>query len=92
MALMNPNDLMVRFRQFTPLQQASIVGVLFLFINGLYYYFATGMKIMETVESSLYAAILFMCVYYFTSVMIAKKVSAETARSKAKGPKGRRKL
>ncbi len=85
-------ELLTRFRQLVPFQQAVVVGILFLLINGLYYYFVTGLKIVETIESSLYSAILFMCVYYLTSVVITKKITAEAARSKAKGPKGRRKL
>lgn len=89
---MNPSDLMIRFRQLVPIQQAAVVGALFLLINGIYYYFATGMKIVATMEASLYSAILFMCVYYFTTVIITRKNTAEEARSKAKGPKGRRKF
>jgi hypothetical protein len=87
----NPDELMTRFKRLVPFQQAVVVGVLFLLVNYIYYYFATGMKIVMAAERSLYAAILFMCVYYFTTVIIAKKSMAESARSKAKGPKGRRK-
>jgi hypothetical protein len=91
-AYMNPHEIMARFRALEPLQQAVTVGVLFLLINYAYYYFATGMKIVTAAEHSLYAAILFMCVYYFTTVTLVRKSMAETARSKAKGPKGRRKV
>ncbi len=75
-----------------PFEQAAIIGVLFLVVYGGYAYFIAGMEIMKAFETSLYSAILFMCVYYFVTIIIIRKSAVETTRSKAKGPKGRRKF
>ena len=89
---MEPSDLIIRFRQLVPFKQAVIVGLLFLLIYGIYGYFIAGLEFMNAMESALYSAILFMCVYYFTTVILVRKTAVDAARSKAKGPKGRRKF
>ncbi len=89
---MDPSDLIIRFRQRVPFEQAVMVGALFLVVYGAYSHFIAGLEIMKTVETSLYSAILFMCVYYFTTIIILRKNAVEATRSKAKGPKGRRKF
>ena len=89
---MEPSELLVRFRQLVPFKQAVMVGLLFLITFGLYSHFIAGLEVMEAIQTSLYSAILFMCVYYFTTIIMVRKSAAEAARSKAKGPKGRRKF
>ena len=89
---MEPSDLIIRFRQRVPFEQAVTVGALFLIVYGAYSYFIAGQEIMKALETSLYSAILFMCVYYFTTIIVLRKSAVEATRSKAKGPKGRRKF
>ncbi len=89
---MEPSELIVRFRQLVPFKQAVIIGLLFLLVFGTYAHFIEGLEAMKALETSLYSAILFMCVYYFTTIIIVRKTAVEAARSKAKGPKGRRKF
>lgn len=89
---MEPSDLIIRFRQRVPFEQAVIIGLLFLLVFGAYSHFIAGLEIMKAIETSLYSAILFMCVYYFTTIIIIRKSAVEATRSKAKGPKGRRKF
>ncbi len=89
---MEPSDLIIRFRQRVPFEQAIMMGVLFLMIFGAYAYLIEGLEIMKALETSLYSAILFMCVYYFVTIIILRKSAVEATRSKAKGPKGRRKF
>ncbi len=89
---MEPGDLIIRFRQLVPFEQAVMVGVLFLIVYGSYSYFIAGQEIMKAFETSLYSAILFMCVYYFTTIIMVRKSAVDATRSKAKGPKGRRKF
>lgn len=89
---MEPSDLLVRFRQQVPFKQAVIIGLLFLVTYSIYAHFIAGQEIMEAIESSLYSAILFICVYYITTIIILRKSADDAVRSKAKGPKGRRKF
>ena len=89
---MEPSDLIIRFRQRVPFEQAAMVGLLFLVVYGAYAYFIEGLEVMKTIETSLYSAILFMCIYYLTTIIMLRKSADEAARSKAKGPKGRRKF
>ncbi len=89
---MEPGELIVRFRQRVPFEQAVIIGLLFLAVYGTYAHFIEGLEIMKALETSLYSAILFMCIYYFTTIIMVRKSAVDVARSKAKGPKGRRKF
>jgi len=89
---MELSELIIRFRQRAPFEQAVIAGLFFLVVYGIYYHFIAGQEIMKALEASLSSAILFMCVYYFTTIVLVRKMAVETTRSKAKGPKGRRKF
>jgi hypothetical protein len=44
-----------------------------------------GLKPLEAASESIYSSIMFMVVYYFTSVVILRK--AAQAEKQAKGPK-----
>ena len=89
---MEPSELIIRFRQRAPFEQAVIAGLLFLIVYGVYYHFIVGQEIMRALEFSFSSAILFMCVYYLTTIILVRKSAVEAARGKAKGPKGRRKF
>jgi hypothetical protein len=82
---MNPFEMLVRFRRLMPFQQAAIVGLIFLLIYTSYGYFLLGLKPLEAASESIYSSIMFMVVYYFTSVIIMRK--AAQAEKQAKGPK-----
>ena len=70
---LNYADLLIRFRQLKPMQQAAIAGLIFLVVYVPYSYFLLHLSLVESISMSIYSAILFMVVYYFTSVIIMKK-------------------
>jgi hypothetical protein len=82
---LNITDLLIRFRQMTPFQQAVIVGAIVFILYGLYDYLMLGMKPVEAISTSTYSALIFLVVYYFTSVIIYKKNIQ--AGAQVKGPK-----
>ncbi len=81
---LNYTDLLIAFRRLVPFQQAVVVGVIFFVIHGLYYLFI-GTGPVEAASTSLYPSLMFLVVYYFTSVFIMKK--NVQANSQSKGPK-----
>ncbi|HSD58314.1 MAG TPA: hypothetical protein VLB04_09045 [Methanotrichaceae archaeon] len=82
---LNITDMLIRFRQMTPFQQAVIVGAIIFVIYGLYDYLMLGMGPVEAISTSIYSALIFLVVYYFTSVIIMKKNMQ--AGTQVKGPK-----
>ena len=78
-------DLLLRFRQLKPMQQAAIVGLIFFVIYIPYSYFLLRLNPGESISMSVYSSIIFMVVYYFTSVIINRK--SMQAASQSKGPK-----
>lgn len=82
---LNITDMLIRFRQMAPFQQAVIVGAIIFIIYGLYDYFMLGMKPVEAISTSIYSALIFLIVYYFTSVIIMRKNLQ--AGTQVKGPK-----
>ncbi len=82
---MNLDDAMSRFRQLVPFQQAVAVGLFLFVIYAAYNYLFLKLNPMESVSTSIYSAILFMVVFYFTTVIILRK-NAE-AMKQSKGPK-----
>ncbi len=82
---MNLDDAIVRFRQLVPFQQAVVVGMLLFVIYAAYNYLFLKLNLVESVSTSIYSAILFMVVFYFTTVIILRK-NAE-AMKQSKGPK-----
>jgi hypothetical protein len=84
-ALMNPSELLIRFRQLMPFQQTAIVGLIYILIYTLYGYFLLGLKPIDAASESIYPAIMFMVVYYFVSVIIMRK--AAQAEKQSKGPR-----
>jgi hypothetical protein len=82
---LNFNDLIIRFRNMMPFQQAVIVGAVFFVIYWLYDYLFLGMKPVAAVSESIYSALIFLVVYYFTSTIIMRKSPQKGAQSK--GPR-----
>ncbi len=78
-------DLLLRFRQLRPMQQAAVVGLIFFVIYAPYSYFLLRLSPIESISMSAYSSIIFMVVYYFTSVIINRK--GMQAASQSKGPK-----
>ncbi|HOV81114.1 MAG TPA: hypothetical protein PLN19_08015 [Methanothrix sp.] len=78
-------EIMMRFRQYTLMQQAAIAGVLVLLISIPYSYFLLRMNIVASISMAAYSTVLFVAVYYLTSRFITKK-SQQAARQSA-GPK-----
>ena len=70
---LNYADLMIRFRQFMPIQQAVIAGLVVLIVYIPYSYFLLHLSLIESVSMSIYSAILFMVVFYFTAVIVMRK-------------------
>jgi hypothetical protein len=69
----------------TPFQQAVIVGAIFFVIYWLYDYLYLGMRPIAAATESIYSALIFLVVYYFTSTIIMKKGMQAGAQSK--GPR-----
>jgi len=78
-------DLILRFRQYTLMQQAVVAGLMVLLVYIPYSYFLLNLNIVESVSMAIYSAILFIVVYYFTSSIITKK-SKQLAKQSV-GPK-----
>ncbi|OPY52010.1 MAG: hypothetical protein A4E48_01300 [Methanosaeta sp. PtaU1.Bin060] len=78
-------DLLIRFRQLVPFQQAVVVGLLIFVIYSAYDYIFLKHSLVESVSSSIYSSILFMVVFYFTTVLILRKSTDIIKQSK--GPK-----
>ena len=70
---LNYTDLLIGFRQLMPMQQAAVAGLVVLVVYIPYAYFLLHLNIVESISISIYSAILFMVVYYFTSVIIRRK-------------------
>ena len=82
---LNYRDLILRFRQLVPFQQAVVVGLLLFVIYAAYNFLFLKLGIVESVSASIYSAILFMVIFYFTTVIIMRK-NAEMMKQ-SKGPK-----
>ena len=82
---LNYTEMIIRFRQLKPMQQAAMVGTIFFVINTLYYILLMHLGPVESASMAIYSSIIFMVVYYFASVLVMKK-SVQMA-SQSKGPK-----
>jgi MFS superfamily sulfate permease-like transporter len=82
---LNITNLLIRFRQMAPFQQAVIVGAIVFIIYGLYDYLMLGMGSVEAISTSIYSALIFLVVYYITSVVIMKR--SPQAGTQVRGPK-----
>lgn len=82
---LNYADLVLRFRQYTLMQQAIIAGIIVLLVYIPYSYFLLNLSVLESVMMAVYSAILFIVVYYITSSIITKK-SKQIAKQSV-GPK-----
>lgn len=83
-------ELIMRFRQYTLMQQAAIAGVMVLLIYIPYSHFLLHLSIVESIGMAIYSAILFIAVYYITSSIIMKK-SQQMAKQSVGPKKGLRK-
>lgn len=83
-------ELIMRFRQYTLMQQAAIAGIMVLLIYIPYSYFLLHLSIVESIGMAIYSAILFIVVYYITSSIIMKK-SQQLAKQSVGPRKGLRK-
>jgi len=86
----NYAELILRFRQYTLMQQAAIAGIMVLLIYVPYSYFLLNLNIVESISMAIYSAILFVVVYYITSSIITKK-SQQLAKQSVGPKKGLRK-
>lgn len=77
-------DIIIRFRQLKPLQQSAVIGLIFFIINCLYYILLLHMGPVESASISVYSSIVFMAVYYFTTIFVVKK---NIQSGSSKGPK-----
>jgi uncharacterized membrane protein (DUF2068 family) len=68
-----------------PMQQAAIVGLIFFVIYMPYSYFLLRLGPAESFRMSAFSTIIFIVVYYFTSVIFVKKSVQAAAQSR--GPK-----
>jgi hypothetical protein len=82
-------DLVLRFRQYTLMQQAVIAGIMVLLVYIPYSYFLLNLNVVESISMAIYSAILFIVVYYITSSIITKK-SKQMAKQSVGPKKGRR--
>jgi len=84
-ANLNYANLILRFRQYSLMQQSVIAASVVLLIYIPYSYFLLNLSVVESVAMSIYSAILFIVVYYITSSFITKKTRKMAAQSA--GPK-----
>lgn len=77
-------DIIIRFRQLKPMQQSAFIGLIFFIINSLYYILLLHMGPVESASISIYSSIVFMVVYYLTTVFVIKK---NIHAGSSKGPK-----
>ena len=82
-------DLILRFRQYTLMQQAIIAGIMVLLVYIPYSYFLLNLNIVESISMAIYSAILFIVVYYITSSIMTKK-SKQLAKQSVGPKKGQR--
>ena len=82
-------ELILRFRQYTLMQQAIIAGIMVLLIYIPYSYFLLNLNIVESISMAIYSAILFIVVYYITSSIMTKK-SKQLAKQSVGPKKGQR--
>ncbi len=78
-------DTLIRFRRLRPMQQAAIVGAIFFVLYIPYSHFLLRLSLQESVSMSVFSSIIFMAVYYFTSILINRK--AVQAAGQSRGPK-----
>jgi len=82
---LNYAELILRFRQYTLMQQAAIAGIMVLLIYIPYSYFLLKLNIIESISMAVYSAILFIVVYYLTSSIITRK--SKQLEKQSVGPK-----
>lgn len=82
---MDLSELMIHFRRLLPFQQALIAGGIIFAIYWLYNYLSLGMGPIAAASESIYSAIIFTAVYYFTTIIIMRK--SIQAGAQAKGPR-----
>jgi hypothetical protein len=82
-------DIILRFRQYTLMQQAVIAGIMVLLVYIPYSYFLLNLNVVESISMAIYSAILFIVVYYITSSIITKK-SKQMAKQSVGPKKGQR--
>lgn len=82
---LNYADLLIRFRQLKPIQQAVIAGLVVFVVYVPYSYFLLHLNLVESVSMSIYSSILFTVVFYFTTVIIMRK--NKQLMNQATGPK-----
>jgi prepilin signal peptidase PulO-like enzyme (type II secretory pathway) len=82
-------DIILRFRQYTLMQQAVIAGIIVLLVYIPYSYFLLNLNVVESISMAIYSAILFIVVYYITSSIITKK-SKQMAKQSVGPKKGQR--
>jgi hypothetical protein len=70
---LNYGDLLIRFRQLMPIQQAVIAGLAVLVVYVPYSYFLLNLSLMDSIKMSIYSTIIFVVVFYFTAVIIMRK-------------------
>jgi len=78
-------ELVLRFRQYTLMQQSLIAGMIVLLIYIPYSYFLLNLNVIESISMAIYSAILFIVVYYLTSSLILRKTKKMATHSV--GPK-----
>jgi predicted transporter len=64
---------MARFRAMPPIRQAAIVGLLFFSFYIIYAISFLSMPPADALQISLASSLLFMGIYYITSVIMLKK-------------------
>ena len=77
--------IILRFREYSLIQQAAIAAVFVLLIYIPYSYFLLRLSFIESIAMAIYSAVLFMAIYYLTSWFILKKTRKLAVQSH--GPK-----
>jgi hypothetical protein len=81
------NDLLARYRALGLFPQALIAGATFLAIYIPYLYFVNHLTPLQAARISLPSALLFLSVFYLTSVLMARKRTQMEAQMPSGTPK-----
>jgi len=73
--------IILRFREYSLIQQAAIAAAFVLLIYIPYSYFLLRLNFTESIVMAVYSAVLFMAIYYLTSWFVLKKTRKLAAQS-----------
>lgn len=81
------NDLLARYRALGLFPQALIAGVTFLVVYTPYLYYANHLTLLQAARISGSSSLLFLAVFYLTSVLMSRKRAQIESQIESSAPK-----